>query len=452
VSGLDARLRAALGEAGVLRAGDRVVVAVSGGLDSVALLHLARFGVRDAGVQVVAAHFDHAMRATSREDACWVAGLCRAWGVPLHLTRASERLASEEEAREARYAFLERVRVEVGARLVLTAHHADDQAETVLFRALRGSGVTGLAGIPARREPALWRPLLGFWREELEAYAARARLAWREDPTNAETRFARNALRTLVIPQIEGLVAPGARQALVRLADLARAEEAGWSSVLPALLGTLGVARAEAEVTLDRASLIAHHPAVGARVLRALGEDVGLRLDEARTSVAIRFASEGASGKSIELGGGWVLERRLDRLALVARRPHPADVPVVIQDRGPGAGDALLAGSRIRVVWGGDGEAAAAGATPPSAERFDPEALRFPLVVRAREPGDRIRLASGTKKLKKLFLERRVPHALRGRTPLLVDAEGDILWIPRVARAVAPRGRMTHGALGISIG
>ena len=448
---LEARFRDVALRGEGLRPGDRAVVALSGGLDSVVLLHLLRFGSPLEGVVLHAAHFDHGMRPGSRDDMHWVTGLCRAWGVELHAARAGAPPGSEEEAREARYAFLGRVRSQVGARLVLTAHHADDQAETVLFRALRGTGPAGLAGIPHRREPALWRPLLPFWRDELESYAERVRICWRDDPTNVQLHYARNALRARIIPEIEQRVAPGARRALVRLAGLAREDEEGWESVLPMLIAPLGPAADPRGTSFDRSALLELHPAVQARILRALAADLGARLDEAATRLAVDFAGSGASGRRLELGGGWTLARDLDRLVLRAARTDPPDQPLSIPDAGPGSGQALLGGARVGVVWGAGAHGTRRGATMRDVARFDAEALSFPLLVRAREPGDRIRLAGGTKKVKKLLLERRIPEARRSRTPLVVDAEGDVLWIPEVARAEPPPGRASSGALRIGI-
>ena len=440
-AGLPARFRAELAGSPDLGTRDRVVVALSGGLDSVVLLHLLRFQAHAAGLDVVVAHFDHAMRPASGDDARWVTGLCRAWGVPLTLGRAQVTLSSEEAAREARYEFLEGVRRDVGAALVLTAHHADDQAETVLFRLLRGTGEVGLAGIAPRRDPALRRPLLGFWRDELAAYAAQARLRWREDPTNRDVRYARNALRTHVLPEIERLVAPGARRALVRLAEHAREAEAGWRSVLPALMAPLDVRTVAGRVSIDREALLRLHAAVRARVLRTLAADSGARLDEAATRRALEFVASGASGRRVELGGSWTLTRELDRLVLAVDAAHPTDRPLRIPDPGPGAGDALLAGRTVPVRWS-DGPFG----THPRVEAFDAGPLRFPLVVRARAPGDRIRLAGGSRKVKDVLLDRRIPHTLRGSLPLVVDAEGDVLWIPAVARAASVAAGRPDGA------
>lgn len=424
-----------------------VVVAVSGGLDSCALLHLARFTLREPGYQWVAAHFDHGMRASSRDDAQWVSGLCRAWDVPVHAARAERAPTSEEEAREARYTFLEEVRARTGASLVLTAHHADDQAETVLFRLLRGSGSRGLRGIPHRRGPSIVRPLLDVWRAELLDYAEAVRLTWREDPTNRSEAFARNALRHRILPDVERLVAPGARRALVRLAELSRDEEAAWASVLPTLMGRLDPSDGEAGLSVDRAALVELHPAVRARVIRALAERLGVSLDRSATRVAVDFAASGASGRAIDLGGALTLGLELDRAVLGRALPAGEERVLRIEDAGPGSGAVVLAGAAIPVAWGGD-----APEHRLRTERFRLETLHFPLVVRSRRPGDRIRLSGGTKKVKKVLLESRIPPSERHRVPLVVDAEGRVLWVPGVARVGPQGGGDAHVDLTIGIG
>jgi tRNA(Ile)-lysidine synthase len=158
------------------------------------------------------------------------------------------------------------------------------------------------------------------------------------------------------------------------------------------------------------------------------------------------------SGRALHLGGGWSLRRDLDRLVLAVERDHPPDRPLLILDAGPGSGDARIAGERIADAWGEARRAPFDRAAIGCSETFDPDGLRFPLTVRAREPGDQIRLPGGSKKVKKLFLERRIPARLRARTPLLVDAQGNVIWIPEVARAEPRRGGDRGDGLRIRIG
>jgi tRNA(Ile)-lysidine synthase len=417
---------------GVLSDGDRVVVAVSGGLDSTVLLHLLR-STRDLPrLELVMAHLDHAMRQGSEEDAQWLSGLAQAWGLALRTERLASAPANEAEARRARYEFLERTRQAEGATCVLTAHQADDQAETVLFRAARGAGIAGLRGIRERRAPQVWRPLLPFSRSELTAYAAQVGLSWREDPTNLEA-YPRNVLRHTVLPVLEESVAPGARRALARLARRAQGNEAAWRSVLPGLLGASDARFEPESISVDRAAFLSHHPAVRARLIRVMAGRFGSAPSAAGTRRGVEFSRSGVSGAEVPLGQTVVLRRELDRLVVLAHRPETADEPGRIPDAGPGDAHARVGGNVYRVSW--DRERLPEGPI----EGFDMAAVRFPLVVRGWRPGDRIRMDYGAKKLKKLFLEARIPTLERARLPVLADADDTVLWIPGVARAnIAP--------------
>jgi tRNA(Ile)-lysidine synthase len=446
---LDA-LRDGLRDESALGSGSKVIVALSGGLDSCVLLHLLRFGSRP-GPSLAAAHYDHAMRDESAADALWVRGLCRAWGVPCTIERAAAAPRSEAAARRARYAFLERVRAGEGADRVLTAHHADDQAETVLFRVLRGTGVEGLAGIPARGEGSILRPLLACWRDELEAYARRVGLTWRDDVTNDELGYARNVIRHRILPEAEASVAPGARRALVRLARLAAAEEEAWNGLLESLLGSVevtgeGGTEDRGEIVVSRDALLALHVAVRARILRSLVARLGRTLDEGGTTLAVQFSSSGRSGGGVSLGGGVELRRRLDRLVLLRPTAAEPDRTLTIPDAGPGRGTVRLAGRPIEVSWAGRG-----GEQGVAVETLELSADRLPVVVRAPAPGDRIRLPGGTKKLKKLFLEARIPADRRAEVPVVVDAEGTVVWVPGVARAVESGGERSGPTVTIGI-
>ena len=312
---------------------------------------------------------------------------------------------------------------------MLTAHHADDQAETVLFRTLRGTGIKGLAGIPERGPGGLVRPLLPFRRRELEAYARSCRIPFLTDPSNADPRFARNVLRHEILPRLEGAVAPGAVRSLLRLSRLAREEEEAWESLLPRLLEGVVREADHGRVVVDRSALLAYHPAVRPRLLRALLGGLGIVLDQAGTRAALEVTSSRASGRRRHLPGGVVLTRERDRIVPV-KATREGDELLEIPEPGEGAGSLTLAGRIYRVEWRRGGE-------PRSewAHAFASCRLTYPLRFRAWSPGDRIRMSYGSKKLSKIFAEARVPVSDRSGRPVLVDGRGALLWVPGVATA-----------------
>jgi tRNA(Ile)-lysidine synthase len=416
-----------------------LIVALSGGLDSCVLLHALRFSGAVEG-EIVAAHFDHGMRDGSEMDADWTRGVCRAWGVPYRRGRAQRVLKSENDARAARYEFFEELAAETPGARVLTAHHADDQAETVLFRIVRGTGFGGLRGIPTRRDPGFVRPLLDFWREELEGYAAAVGLRWREDPTNEHLGYARNVLRRSILPDLEQRVAPGAREALTRLARIAGRNEDAWAEVLPSLLEGLGADHD----SVDAAATRAMGAALRGRILRELAERAGVTLDERATERAVAFSATSRSGSVLQLGDGLVLCRELDRLRFVRSLSEVADPPagegiLVIDGPGPGQGSLVLGGRETRVRWkpgcGGPAQEEPKRDVDPLRASFPLDHLRFPLLVRSRRPGDRITRSGGTSKVKKVLLESRVPSRERARVAVVTDADGVVVWLAGVAQS-----------------
>lgn len=411
-----------------------VLVALSGGMDSVVLLHLLKFG----GARVTAAHFDHAMREGSAADARWVRGLCAAWEVPLVTACAGEGLRTEDDARRARYHFLRHAQTQAAATHLATAHHADDQAETVLFRILRGTGVAGLAGIPEEGESGLVRPLLPFWRAELRAYARENGVRWRTDPTNRALGPARNRIRNELIPRIEETLAPAARRSLVRLARLARAEEEEWA-VLVRKAERDAVKWEEEGAALVRDRLAAYDSPVAARVLRGVLRRFGVVPGRAGTRSALQFISTAPSGHVFPLPGGTHQLRTEFGAAWVepVGEAPPEDCPLVIG--GPaGEGELRVGGRELRVRWGAGDELAV-------------RSLRFPLTLRGWRPGDRVRTRAGTKKLKKLFLEARIPRVRRGTIPVLADGGGRVLWAAGLARAADAEPLPGEAAITITI-
>ena len=442
-------------ESELLREGDPVVVACSGGLDSTALLHLLRF-TPELDLAITVAHFDHRMRPESAADARWLRGVARAWEVAVEIGEARDVPAGEARARALRYDFLREVQGG-GAHRLLTAHHADDQAETVLFRVLRGTGPYGLSGIPERGRSGLIRPLLPFRRHELEDYARRARVPFRTDPSNLDPRFARNVLRHEILPRLERSVAAGAVGALARLARLARQEEEAWRSVLPGLLEPLVREETDRRIVLDRMRFLALPPALAARLLRELLRRLGVTQNEAGTRAALEFTSSGVSGRAIHLPGGVLLAREFDRIVLARRPapetpaetagPAPEDVLLEIGHPGEGSGCLVLGGRVHRIEWSLAGRVRGAWV-----EAFPEGSLAFPLRWRGWRSGDRVRLRHGSKKLSRLFAEARIGAGERGRWPVLEDGSGRLIWAPGVARSrdVALPGPEENLTIGVT--
>jgi tRNA(Ile)-lysidine synthase len=422
--------------------GDHVLVAASGGIDSIVLLHLFKECATTLGIKLTAAHFDHAMRDASAADAEWLAGLCEAWQIPLITKRSADALYGEAAARSARYAFLSEAMRSADAQRIATAHHADDQIETVIFRLLRGTGLRGLAGIPLRRGPII-RPLLRFHKTELLEYAAQHQLGFREDESNTTDVYARNRIRRAVIPVLQ-TVRPTAPHAILTLARYAARTERAWQSLLKNVQRDVFLSTKTDAVELARDKLLEYDAEIRARVLRGVWRRFGSVPDQRATRDALRFLQAGGSGSRYQLAGGVQMQRAYDVVRITRVAPTTEQRAAQIDGCDDGWAEAVIGGRSWQVRW----------TTSPennSGERFACAALKFPLAVRSWQPGDRMRMNYGTKKLKKLFAEQRVPFNNRAQLPVIVDCEGYVLWVPGVARSIEAQPEGKTAALTIMV-
>jgi tRNA(Ile)-lysidine synthase len=463
-AGLSARFGRAIGEIGPLPPASCLVIALSGGSDSVALLGLAiDWRERERpDLILVAGHLDHRLRGDeSRGDAEFCRELCARLGVRAWIEEedvaaraARERVSVETAGREARLAAFRRWAEREGARAVLTAHHRDDQVETILAHLCRGAGVGGLSGMAACRPLApglgteLWRPCLGFTREELSSHRTLVGLPHREDASNRSLGPARNRLRHRLLPLLRREANPAIDTALLALgAESREIAEAGRRGIAP-FLPRLRIRPPHAAIPADAVRGVRDEPLLASALLVAAWSAAqgrpGALLRDHHLAWRRLIAGDGDArhydlprGAALERAGGWIL------LIGAAPPPDAALPPVVL----PSCGE---------VAW--------RGATIRSGETADPAAGRdeliaalpdVPLAVRGARPGDRIRFSGFGHRVGEWLRAAGVPARWRGSYPVIIAApeggramsedrgEGEeILWVPGVRGPSRGGGRL----------
>lgn len=416
----------------LLPRGGKILIALSGGPDSMALLSLLVEIGGEHPLVLTAAHFDHGYRRESETEARQVASWAACLGVPCAVGRSPTPLQPSQAAfRHARYEFLQREASRLAADRIATGHQADDQAETVLFRLVRGTGLKGLGGIPLRRG-IIVRPLLPFWRSEIHGWLKYRAIDYLRDPSNEDPRWARARLRHEVIPALEALGGPSVKPRLVELADEARRADRALDRVTARWIRV--ATRSGHPYRFDRTVLCELDSEVLGRIVRMVAEQHGEVLTGGGTGAAVEFIKRGRSGAAIDLSGSLRLGREFDALWFGPAETAEPDRTVMIEDSTTGASRVVVGGRGYDVSWGTETPEARHpnGAQGVTVSR---RRVRFPLTVRGPRPGDRITLSGGTRKLKKLFGERRVPRSERGRTPVLQGGNGRILWVAGLATA-----------------
>lgn len=272
------------------------MVAVSGGIDSVVLLHLlvTTFHLPHSTFHIVVAHFDHGIRDDSVEDRQFVEGLAKQGGLQFYYREGNlGRKTSEAEARSARYQFLQEIREKTNAETIITAHHEDDLIESAFINVLRGTGRKGLSSLGSGRE--IKRPLLGKTKQEIKDYAAKHNLAWHEDSTNLDNRYLRNYLRNRVLPKLTA----AQRIQLVDILDSAGQRNIEIDKILARLVYI------DKSGKMDRSWFIALPHAVAREVLSHWLNECSLRFDRVaieRLVVSLKTLHPGAKS---DITGGW---------------------------------------------------------------------------------------------------------------------------------------------------
>jgi tRNA(Ile)-lysidine synthase len=467
---LAAFVRSTIRRHGLVPAGARVAVALSGGPDSVALLHLLRDLEPDGDLTVAGIiHFNHQLRPAADEDERFCRDLAGDLPLPIEVgsgdvrgeARARKR-SVEDMARRLRYAFFEEAAQRLRADAVAVGHSQEDQAETFLLRIIRGSGTRGLGGIRPKAGLII-RPLLDVPRERLRAFAAERQLAFREDETNQDLSIPRNRVRHELLPYLAREFSPNIVEVLAREASLAQTDEDHLQREAIELARTVVLTLTATEqgpgeragdtsaAVLHAAGLVAAPSAVSTRVARLVLEQlVGGRFIGSGAVQRLLDLARGTRGDSVSLPG--IRARRRAGGREIELGPEPErDVPAVE----PGHISRFALSIPGEVVLP-EGVVISAGWSDPQRSRPADElsvlvsGLDGPLAVRFRRPGDRFRapgLDGRAKKLQDYLVDRKVPREERDRLPLVVDAHDRIVWI--VGHAVAEGQLAEHPSTGV---
>jgi tRNA(Ile)-lysidine synthase len=443
----------AIGTRRMVEAGDTVLAAVSGGPDSVALVHILLALAPKFSFQVAIAHLNHCLRDDESErDEAFVISLAEQLELPVHVERQevrryqkSHRLSLEEAARQVRYRFYHAIAAKYGYKKIALGHHSDDNAELILMYLLRGSGPLGLSGIPRVRDDKIIRPLIDIKRAEIMDYIAVKGLDHIEDSSNTDSQYLRNKIRNRLIPELKAEYNPNLIDSLNRLALILDAEERWIESLIQLIFEKVIIFEEQGRIGFDISALNQQTIAVRRRLIRKAVLKVKgnlRRIAFAHVEMAVKLAQEGPELGVLDLPDRIRISRQSDVL-MMSREPqnprHLANGPLLsltpdyeYRLAKPGQISIKEAALKIRFSeilpehssdWppSGDGTGVA---------YFDMDKIHFPLVIRNFRPGDRFSPLgmTGRQKLKKFFIDHKVSRTERTKCPILLS-RNEIIWV-----------------------
>jgi tRNA(Ile)-lysidine synthase len=426
------------------RAATGLLVAVSGGSDSMALLELTALARGERSGCDLAVYVDHGLRPETEAEASHVRAAAERLGTGFALVGLKETGHDERRLRDARYAELQKLVAARGIDFVLTGHTRDDQIETVLHRLIRGAGRHGLGGIPERRGNIM-RPLLGFAREDLRDFLRARGVEWREDSSNENLVYLRNRLRRRVIPAIEAELGAGALEHLPALASAWR-EEDTYLDAEASRYGEFASIGPSTARRLDTRAVRTAPAALRSRIVRAwLAERTGrpaTSFSRADSEAVLALAEVSAGTRRITLDRVDVVNcyGELDAVAPGGTTRSDASLfRFELETRGatriagPGGWVLEVAGVEPHAIGIMARESSGPRGSAGDRRDFDRDRLGETLIVRPGRPGDRMRASpSGHKKISDLLIDARVPSHCRESWPV-VEANGHVVWVPGVA-------------------
>jgi len=416
--------------------GDRVIVAVSGGADSVCLLDVLHSLKGVLGIELVVAHFDHGLRPGEDEyETRFVKALATSFDCDFVTKKAGPALklgsaSLEEKARDARYQSLKKIKGQFSAQKIAMGHNLNDQAETVLMRLLRGSGPSGLSGIPPVRNTHIIRPLIEVTRSEIESYLSKRGLSHITDSSNSETKYLRNEIRLHLLPQLEKYQ-PKIVEILGRTAAIMREENTWLEAKATKWLKKWAEKGSNDEIVLPLLRFKGLPEPLQNHVIRqALKREGGsLRRISLPNIDAIKRVATGRKPQAeVTLPNMLVVKRVYDRMIFSKSKPETPKRFCYIIDK-PGAFDLETLGCTIQIEEV-ERKAMADLTTSAWTACLDADLITYPLTLRNFRPGDRVVPLgmTGHKKLKSLFIDMKIPSHVRARVPILTQGNKPI-WV-----------------------
>jgi tRNA(Ile)-lysidine synthase len=435
-----ATVEAAIWRHHMLASGDAVVVGVSGGPDSVALLHCLVAFRRKWSLRLVVAHLNHQLRGeTADQEAAFVERLASILGLPCDINSrdvasygAEHRLSIQEAAREVRYAFYDEVATRHGAGKIALGHQANDNAESILIHLLRGTGPKGLTGIPPVRDGRIIRPLIDSNRSQILDFLEERGFEYVRDRSNLDPKYLRTRIRHELLPFLKESFNPGVVHALTRLASIVRQEEDFFNGQVKSAFQDLVREQKTNRLTLSAAGLARLHPALLQRLVRqavlSIRGDLK-RLGHNHVEAIVSLARGALPSGRLDLPHGVQVVRDRDDVTFSVGAPESRP-RFEYHVAGPGTTLIQEIGTCLRLsVCDADG-VAVISKHPPTTAFLDLQEVPFPVTVRSIRRGDRFRPLgmSGSQKLKAFFINHKVPRSQRHRCPLLLSGE-KIVWV-----------------------